>query len=67
MGNGVYSGSSWMGPFRMFVANTGCGHPMVMFLGTRPFKVILNKERGLNIGVSVVLMILVIFARTINL
>lgn len=37
------------------------------FLGTRPFKVILNKERGLNIGVSVVLMILVIFARTINL
>lgn len=37
------------------------------FLGTRPFKVILNKERGLNIGVSFVLMLVVVFVRTINL
>lgn len=37
------------------------------FLGRRPFKVILNKERGLNIGVSLILLLVVVFARTINL
>lgn len=37
------------------------------FVGTRPFKVILNKERGLNIAVSFILMLVFVFVRTINL